>query len=234
MAKQKSLLVQHAGQLETVFTYLSDGWRKRGIGIIELIDKAAQPKGKPALDEIIGVGERLMNGDGKFKLSHLVLVEPSISIITPKFYKSAFFGSRMGVIISMGNQFENRVFSEMSDEVPASQGLVLASLDLSIKMKDAEIRVEIGEGNFLTPDQWAQTLFLNLTRQPNGENGHFKTDGPHFNLSYLKLRSGEIVAASACWGPVDHAWILNAGRLDDGPWGVGGRVFPAAGPSFGS
>lgn len=228
MAKQKSLLVQHAGQLETVFTYLSDGWRKRGINIVELVDRAAQPESQSALDEIVGVGGKLMSGEEKFALKHLTLVEPRIPIVTPRFSKAAFFGSKMGVCISMGIQFRNWVLSEISNEVPASENLILASFDLSKLMDDVEVRGEIGVDNLLTPDQWAQTLYFNLTRQPNGEEGYFKADNFFSNLSYLRLRSGEIVASRAERLLGASVWHLRAFCPDVDPRSAGDYVFSAA------
>ncbi|MFH1161843.1 MAG: hypothetical protein V1696_01010 [Candidatus Jorgensenbacteria bacterium] len=226
--KQTTPLEQYAGHLQSVMSYLSKGFTERGINTVELLAKAAQPESEPALDEIIEVCAGLMVGARELALKHPALIEPRIIIATPAFSKAQFFGSQMGVGISMGTNFENWVLSEVSDEVPASQGLVLASLDLSQQMRDTEIRGEIGADNPLTPDQWAQALYFNLTRQPNGEKGYFKTNDFFSNLSYLKLRGGEIVAAGAYWDPDDRVWGLGADRLDADPWGVGDRVFPAA------
>ncbi len=59
---KSSILLQHAGQYQSVNTGLSSRIAKCGINEIELIDKLAQPESEWAFDEIVNVCDRLMKG----------------------------------------------------------------------------------------------------------------------------------------------------------------------------
>lgn len=139
------------------------------------------------------------------------IVEPHIIISTPSFRKDAFFGSKTGVKVKLGENFRGMVFPEIELDVPVSNGLIIMSRDLGEHVIDAENIAEIGEEGILTPNEWTQILFSCLLLK--GEGDSFKADFP--NLSYLRLGGGEVFAVYAFLGLAGVLWHLGANHFDD-------------------
>ena len=219
MSKEKNPLVQIAGQFESVVTEISAGLKERNVSIIEAIGKLAQPNGKKAIQKIVDVIADLFI---EMKVRFLKPAETNIKISSPAFSKAKFFGSKDGVMISTGSNFDSWVLPEISDTVPAFQG-IFSSFDLTKEMTDSEIRGEKGEDT-LTPDEWAAKTRALVLKQPNGENSHLASDYKS-NIDYVRLKSGRVVAMRVRWHADDREWHLFALDLDVIRWSDDHRVF---------
>ncbi|MDO8557063.1 MAG: hypothetical protein Q7R98_01190 [Candidatus Jorgensenbacteria bacterium] len=217
--KEKSPLVQIAGQLESVVTGISAGLKERNVSIIEAIGKLAQPNSREAVRKIVNAIADLFI---ETKICFLKSIEKDVKVSSPAFSKTKFFDSKDGMKISTGSNFYNWVLPEISETVPEFKE-TFSSFDLTKGMTDGEIRSEIGNGT-LTPDEWIAKTRVLVLEQPSGENGHLASDYKS-NIDYIQLKSGRIVAVPVYWLAVDRRWYLGAYDLGGIRWDGVSRVF---------
>ncbi len=141
-------------------------------------------------------------------MEDLILVENQIIISTPAFSRGMFFGSGMGVCISLGEKFVNLVVPEIKTIVPYSWNFPVVSHDLMEPATDKENLAMIGEKKLFTPNEWAKAIYFGF----KVENEFFKTN-PNTNVSYLELGDGERLAVYARFEK--GIWFLGANPIDD-------------------
>ncbi|MDI6734350.1 MAG: hypothetical protein QMD50_02555 [Patescibacteria group bacterium] len=154
MGKEKNPLMQFAGQLESVFTEISQGLKERKISVIETIAKLSQPSGKEAIRKIIDIlAELFIETLKKFNLTLLKFIKENTPVIKKAINKKVLFSLPN---LWCDSDFENWVMPEISDNISVCD-LKLSSFELTKNMYDGEIRSEIGE-NALTPDEFVGIL----------------------------------------------------------------------------
>lgn len=219
MSKEKNPLMQFAGQLESVFTEISQGLKERKISVIETITKLSQPSGKEAIRKIINaLAELCVETPKKFNLTFLKLIKENIPVIKKAINKKVLFSLPN---LWCDSDFENWVMPEISNTIPVCD-LKLSSFELTKGMHDSEIRSEIGE-DVLTPDEFASVLSDILAKQPHGEGGDYLNNG-YVNIFYIQLKN-RVVTVRVVWSSGHRRWNVDAWRLGGVEWFARRRAF---------
>lgn len=220
MAKSKSSFMSALMFLVDFISSFFKAVEKLGITTEELYEAMKSAETRRAMAEAVaGVLEKT----SRPALAYLRPIKERITVSTEGFSKKKFFGSKLGVKIFTGSNFDNWIIPELSETVPAFEGFV-DSLELSKNMYNSEIRPKIGEDDVRTPDEAVAILGSMVMKQPEGEAGDLIENGCG-NLLYVRLKSGEVVAVSAYWCSDDRMWRFGAVRLDgNGGWSKGRRV----------
>jgi hypothetical protein len=163
------------------------------------------------------------NGAKNLALKSLKLIEDGIAVMGEVFKKSSFFTADGPVKLWFGDNFKKWVLSAIPDSIPAFQGKLLKT-QLTEYMYDSAILKELGQPNPFTVGEFAAIIRDLLTKQPNGEDGTFLTNG-YANIFYVKLDDGRVVAVDVRWRSDSREWRLSAYDLADGGWHDGDCVF---------
>ncbi len=130
-----------------------------------------------------------------------------ILIPVPSFLKKDFFES---LNIQMGKNFETKVLPEISEHV-SEKSLIMKMRYVKGYANDSENLGEIGTPTLFTPDDWARMLYAGIVLQE--KNNFLKIDST--NLSYLKLKDGEVLAVYVLFNPDGSIWRCGANPIDD-------------------
>lgn len=130
-----------------------------------------------------------------------------ILVPVPSFLKNDFFKSPN---IQMGKNFETKVFPEILECV-SERSLIMKMRYIKGQMNDSENLEEIGAMRLFTPDDWTRALYSGIVLQE--KYNFLKIDAT--NLSYLKLKDGEVLAVYALFNPDGSIWRCGANPVDD-------------------
>ncbi len=201
MGRNSDILLQHAGQMETVFMKLAQKFNERGINSIEVVDKLAQPEGEDTLDRFVDDCDALFRGIADLK---------------------KFFSKDGPVKFWFSNPFSTWILAKEFQYITKQE--TIQHYDISRTMTNLDIERYLNVKPFTSISDVLSILYRFIIKQANGEAGHLLTNGCR-NVFYLEFTDGTRIVVMIRRRPSSGVWRFHA--YADGYYNqyVGTRVF---------
>lgn len=198
--KNTDLFIQFSSHFKSVATQISNGLKKNGINVVEVISKLAQPKNATAIEKIIDVMAEVAKDTNSLIIS--------------------FFQNKGPVKLLFGNNFTNLILSQLPKEFPKPPQSTKNILPRN--MNDNEIISAYKIQPYSVFELFA-VLYDKIIKQKNGESGELSITT--YNLFYVQLNNGRVVVVHVYWYSVYRLWGLYAVGLDAYWWNAVFYVF---------